>query len=373
MLRASLLAGLLLGSFAMLRLLAPARAPSATPAAADLERALPIIRASTDSTANLALLGDKSLLFSASGRAFLMYATSGHSWVAMGDPVGPVAEHEELVWRFRELADRAGAWSVFYQVTADEVSSYVDAGLALSKLGEEARVSLPVFSLDGGARADLRQAHRRAGRDGLSFRIVPQAGVAPLLPRLRIISDEWLQAKSATEKRFSLGQFSEQYLRHFPLAIVEHEGEIVAFANVWESDSREELSADLMRYTRAAPRGAMDFLFIELMLWGKAHGYRWFNLGMAPLAGLGEHRLAPAWHKLGRFVFKHGEELYNFEGLRRYKEKFVPEWRPRYLAAPGRLALPRVLFDVATLVSGHAIGPLQARERPGVASPRLVA
>jgi phosphatidylglycerol lysyltransferase len=355
MLRASLVAVLLLGSFAVLRLLTPVRAPATVPSSADLERALPVIRASTESAAHLALLGDKSLLFAASGRAFVMYAVSRRSWVAMGDPVGPPDEHQELVWRFRELADQAGAWSVFYQVSAEQLPIYVDAGLALSKLGEEARVSLPGFSLDGSARAELRQGHRRAGRDGLGFRIVPAGDLDAVMPALRQISDEWLQTRSAAEKGFSLGRFSEAYLRHFPMAVVEWRGAIVAFANVWESDSREELSVDLMRHASAAPRGVMDFLFVELMLWGRAQGYRWFNLGMAPLAGLEAHRLAPAWHKVGHFVYRHGEEFYNFEGLRSYKEKFLPEWRPRYLAASGRLALPRVLLDVTALISGNVL------------------
>jgi phosphatidylglycerol lysyltransferase len=359
MLRASLLAVLLLGSFAALRLMAPARTPSPSPSAADLARVLPIIRAAKESAANLALLGDKALLFSDSGRAFLMYAVSRHSWVAMGDPIGPREEREELVWRFRELADRAGAWSVFYQVTAEQLPIYVDAGLALSKLGEEARVLLESFSLEGSSRAELRQAHRRAGREGLSVRIVPSRNVAALMPALRRISDEWLQSKSTAEKGFSLGRFADAYLEYFPMVLVEHQGAIVAFANLWESDTREELSVDLMRHASSAPGGVMDFLFIEVMLWGKAQGYRWFNLGMAPLAGLEEHRLAPAWHKIGRFIYRHGEDFYNFEGLRHYKEKFLPEWRPRYLAAPGRLALPRVLLDVTTLISGRIVDTLR--------------
>ncbi len=68
----------------------------------------------------------------------------------------------------------------------------------------------------------------------------------------------------------------------------------------------------------------MDYLFIELMSWGREQGYRWFNLGMAPLSGLDRHPLAPAWHRVGNFVFRHGEHFYNFEGLRRYKAKFDP-------------------------------------------------
>jgi len=369
MLRASLLAVLVLGSFAALRLMAPARASPLPLTPTDLERALPIIRDSPESSAQLALLGDKSLLFSDSGRAFLMYAVSGRSWVAMGDPVGEAAEHEELVWRFRELTDRTGAWSVFYQVSPGQLAVYVDAGLALSKLGEEARVRLDRFSLDGSARAELRQAHRRAGRDGLAFRIAPACEVPALLPQLRAISSDWLAAKSVAEKGFSLGRFNEDYLRHFPVALVEHAGVLAGFANLWESGAREELSVDLMRHTSGAPKSVMDFLFVEVMLWGRAQGFRWFNLGMAPLAGLEVHRLAPAWHKFGRLVYRYGEHFYNFAGLRQYKEKFLPEWRPRYLAAPGRLALPRVLLDVTALISGGAAETLRkdaARtSRPG--------
>jgi phosphatidylglycerol lysyltransferase len=355
MLRASLLAVLLLGSQAALRLLAPVRASPTLPTDADLERALPIIRGSTDTSANLALLGDKSLLFSASGRSFVMYGVARRSWVAMGDPVGPAAERAELVWRFRDLSDRAGAFSVFYEVAGDNLPLYVDAGLALSKLGEEAHVRLDDFSLAGSARASLRQSNGKARREGLTFRIVRPADSAELMPHLRQVSDEWRQSKAVTEKGFSLGRFSEPYLRRFTLALVEHAGQPVAFANLWESDARAELSVDLMRHTAAAPKGVMDFLFTELMLWGRAEGYRWFNLGMAPLAGLEAHRLAPAWHKVGRLIYRYGENFYNFEGLRQYKEKFQPEWRPRYLAAPGGLAQTRALLDVTTLISGRLL------------------
>jgi phosphatidylglycerol lysyltransferase len=355
MLRASLLAVLLLGAFAAHRLLAPARSAPARSSAADLERAIPIIRSSLDTSANLALLGDKSLLFSDSGKSFLMYGIAHRSWVAMGDPVGNAGEREELVWRFRDLADRAGVWSVFYQVSPENLGLYVDAGLGLSKLGEEARVRLDAFSLDGSSRAGLRQAHRRAQRDGLNFRIARVDDVAPLLPALKQISDDWLQTKSVAEKGFSLGRFSEAYLRHFPMALVERAGQLVAFADLWEGGTHEELSVDLMRHSRVAPTSVMDFLFIELMLWGKAQGYRWFNLGMAPLSGLEAHRLAPAWHKVGRLVYRYGEHFYNFEGLRQYKEKFQPEWRPRYLAAPAGLAQPRVLLDVTSLISGGLV------------------
>ena len=215
-------------------------------------------------------------------------------------------------------------------------------------------MALPGFSLDGHSRAPLRHSHRRAQRDGASFRVVAPADVPALMPQLREVSEAWLTAKGAAEKGFSLGYFDEVYLARFPCALVERQGRIVAFANIWESAPAGELSIDLMRFSAEAPKGVMDFLFVELMLWGKAQGFGWFSLGMAPLAGLEERRLAPPWHKIGRLVYRYGENFYNFEGLRQYKEKFHPQWEPRYLAAPGGMALPRVLLDVTSLIArGH--------------------
>jgi phosphatidylglycerol lysyltransferase len=256
------------------------------------------------------------------------------------------------VWQFRELSDRHAGRTVFYHVTPERLSLYVDAGLSLVKLGEEARAPLAEFSLEGSGRADLRQAKRRAERDGASFGIIPIEHVPSMLPQLRAVSDAWLHDKATQEKGFSIGSFEEDYLARFPIAVVRAEGSIVAFANIWASGNLEELSVDLMRFVPDAPRSTMDYLFIELMLWGRRQGYRWFNLGMAPLSGLETHALAPAWHHVGNFIFKYAEQFYNFEGLRHYKSKFDPTWRPRYLAFPGGLALPGVLLDVSTLISG---------------------
>jgi phosphatidylglycerol lysyltransferase len=351
-LRAALVVVLLATTFLLLNLLQPARPEPAVAKDEDLERARKIINEADATIANAALSGDKRLLFNDAGDAFVMYQVNGRSWIALGDPVGPRAKCEELVWRFRELSDRHGGRTVFYQARGERLPLYVDLGLAALKIGEEARVPLQDFSLEGPARAGLRSDHRRALRGGASFEIVQPEQVPALLPALRKISDAWLAEKSTAEKRFSVGAFTEKYVSNFPIALVRTEGSPSAFANLWPSGTKDELSIDLMRFGPDAPRSAMDFLFIELMLWSRAQGYRWFNLGMAPLAGLERHPLAPAWHRVGNFVFRHGEHFYNFEGLRRYKAKFDPVWEPRYLVAPGGVALPRILIDVSVLIAG---------------------
>ncbi len=351
-LRALLAVTVLSAAFLIINLLGGVRfrPHSATPD--ELGRAKRLVAASDNSLANAVLTGDKQVLFSDTGDGFVMFQTAGASWVALGDPVGPPEVQEDLAWKFRELSDREGGSTVFYQVSASRLSLYVDLGLTAFKIGEEARVDLADFSLEGSARAELRHSRRRAERDGASFELLAPCAVTALLPELRRISDQWLSDKAAAEKGFSVGRFSEGYLSEFPVALVRRHGHPTAFANLWTTGTRSEFSIDLMRFGRDAPRDAMDYLFIELMLWGRQQGYTSFSLGMVPLAGLAEHPLAPAWNRIGNFVFRHGEHFYNFEGLRHFKSKFAPSWDPRYLVAPGGLALPRILGDIAILIAG---------------------
>ncbi len=323
------------------------------PDASDIVKAQEVVARLRNTSANLALLGDKRFLFSPEGNAFVMYAVAGRSFIAMGDPVGPETERRELAWKFREMADCHGGWPVFYEVGPESLPVYVELGLALLKLGEEGYVPVSTFTLEGGANKGLRTGVNKLRKEGCSFRLVSVEEVASLLARLREISDAWLSDKSTREKGFSLGFFREDYVRLFPAATVWREGRLLAFANLWMGAEKGEMSIDLMRYHPAeAPPAIMDFLFAELLLWAKENGYRTFRLGMAPLSGLEDHQLAPLWNRVGALVFRHGEHFYNFQGLRKYKEKFHPEWVPRYLACPGGFTLPTVLANVATLVSG---------------------
>lgn len=338
------------------RLIGHARIRPTPPSPAELEDAAQIALRSPKTVANLALLGDKALLLNESRSAFLMFGIAGRSWVSMGDPIGAPEARSELVWRFRELADAHGAATVFYEVGAESLPLYIELGLTLLKLGEEAIVPLASFSLEGGDRKGLRRTQRDLAKAGATFTVVPPEELPGLLPTLRAISDEWLSHKSTREKGFSLGFFDERYMRHFPAALVRVEDRIVAFANLWLGANRTAISPDLMRHTGDAPHGVMTFLFIELMLWAKAQGYGALDLGMAPLSGLEHRTLAPLWTQAGALIYRHGEHFYNFQGLRQYKEKFAPQWHPKYLASPGGMALPRTLASIATLISGGFIG-----------------
>jgi phosphatidylglycerol lysyltransferase len=186
--------------------------------------------------------------------------------------------------------------------------------------------------------------------------VVPRERVPEILGDLKEVSDGWLAGRGAGEKGFSLGRFSLDYVSRFAAAVVRRKGEIVAFSDVWMTGSKAEISPDLVRYRPGAPEGVMDYLLVELMLWGKAQGYQRVSLGVAPLSGLESRALAPLWGRLNTLAFRHGEHFEDFQALRRCKERFEPEWSPRYLVAPGGLVLPRVLTDIAGLIAGGSRG-----------------
>jgi phosphatidylglycerol lysyltransferase len=300
----------------------------------------------------LAFTGDKKFLTSTGGDAFLMYQVRGSTWAVMGDPVGAPSAWPELFWRVRAMADAAQGRLLLYQISPASLPFAIELGLQILKYGEEAIVHLPSFSLEGPKARPLRHAARRAAREGALFEIAPAAEVPPLLGELRTVSDQWLESKGHGEKSFSLGRFDEAYLGRFDLALVRCGGRITAFANLWATANREELSVDLMRHREPAPYGTMDFLFTRLMAWGRDQGYARFSLGLAPLSGIEARPLSPAWAKIAALLFRHGERFYGFRGLRAYKEKFAPEWEPRYVAGPGGLSLMRAMADLRALIGG---------------------
>ena len=173
-----------------------------------------------------------------------------------------------------------------------------------------------------------------------------------MMAELRAISDEWLGDRHGREKRFSLGAFDAGYLAHFDMAIVRVGNRIVAFANIWRSGDGTEASIDLMRHVNDAPYGTMDMMIVRLIEWARDEGFTRFNLGMAPLSGLRAGPLAPIWARIGHLLFDNGERLYGFAGLRAFKEKFGPDWVPRFVATPPGLSAARGMIDIARLVSG---------------------
>jgi phosphatidylglycerol lysyltransferase len=298
--------------------------------------------------------GDKAV-FWFGDRGFCLYRTIGPYLVVFSDPVvEPADARDELLSALFAYAAEIDRRPIFYQISLEWIPPLHDRGYAFFKLGEEAHVPLAKVTLDGHQGKLYRQIVRRGERDHLRMRVLAPYEVGAVLPELAEISNDWLRGKGQTERQFSIGFFDEKYLRRFPCAIVEDirgPERILAFANLLRGPRHGELSVDLMRYRSEGP-SVMDFLFATLFFYGKEQGYERFNLGMAPLASVGRFHGSHARERLANLLFQHGEHWYNFQGLRFYKEKFDPEWVPRYMAYQNAWEWPAAITNVSALVAG---------------------
>ncbi len=356
-LRAGLAATTLMFFFSIYLLTRPIqRKPSGATQLDDMPVAAVLCELSEDPQAWLSQTGDKRFLMSDTGNAFIMYAVRGASWIALGDPIGDPAEFEVLAWAFADIAAKSNARPVFYEVSARNLGLWIELGLTLHKVGEEAVVSLPEFSLAGSKFKTMRAAMNKRQRDGYEFLVMTPPHSKELFEELNSISDAWLGGKTGREKGFSVGRFNSDYLARFDISVVRKEGRIVAFANIMTSKGGERLAVDLMRYLPEEASGLMEYMFLSLIEHYKEKGAIEFSLGTAPLSGLSERSVARAWNRFGRLIFRHGGAFYNFEGLRAFKQKFQPDWHPRYLALPPKVSPIRAMGDVALLIAGSARG-----------------
>jgi phosphatidylglycerol lysyltransferase len=307
----------------------------------------------TGTTPIMVAVGDKSVFFHDT-RGFCLYRTIGPYLTVFSDPMvtspserGPFLD---ALFGFAAELDRR---PLFYQISLDWIPLLHDRGYHFFKLGEEAHVHLDRLTLEGHAGKLPRQILRRADRDGVTFRIMQPAEIAGRIKELAEISSGWLQAKQLVERQFSIGYFDPAYIQRFPCAVVEarDSGRLLAFANLLQGPRHQELSVDLMRYRTDGP-GVMDFLLLSTMLHARSEGYRRFNLGMAPLASVGEHRGARLGERLAGLLFRRGDHWYNFQGVRFYKQKFDPEWVPRYMAFQSGIEWPVALANVSALIAG---------------------
>jgi phosphatidylglycerol lysyltransferase len=324
------------------------------PEHAELERAREVYRQDGGGEfAHLTFMRDKHLFWSGDHRAVVAYAAVRDRLVALGSPCGPEAAIRRAILDFRQFADAQDRAPVFYEVLEPDLSVYHDLGFDLFKLGELATIRLDEFTLAGKRWEDLRQAVNRSVKEQLTFEIVEAPFDTVLMSELERVSDEWLADKGAREKSFSLGRFDPDYFAWSPIAIVRRAGELIAFANVLPPyGPNGTASVDLMRHIDDAPRGTMDFLFARVMQWAKDQGHTSFSLGMAPLSRVGDNPYARINERLAALAFQYGGRFYNYQGLRRYKEKFQPEWTGSYLAYPRGLWVPGLLIDIAALVAG---------------------
>jgi len=306
---------------------------------------------------------DKSFFFSRSRRSFVAYGVGTHFAIALADPVGPEAETEEIVSDFVEFC-RDNDWgSAFHQTLPDFLPIYEKLGFKKLKVGDDAIVDLARFSLDGKERKGFRHTINKLEDAGIRYRWYEPPLPDEIVAKAKDVSDDWLRIPGRRERRFALGTFEPAYIRSTPVgAAVDAGGKILAFTNQIPSYAKGEATIDLMRHRADAPAGVMDYVFVELFLRMKEHGFARFNLGMAPMSGFQEHENASVEERAVHAFFQRLNFLFSYRGLKRYKAKFADTWEPRYAIYRNPIDLPRMALALSRVSemkqeTAHEIAP----------------
>ena len=306
---------------------------------------------SGNSLTHLTYLGDKKVYWALDGTAMIPYTKFNDKIIVLSDPVVPREKLSDCIQEFQKYLDTYGYKASFLQVAEENLSIYHDNGYYFFKLGEEAVVNLETFNLIGSKKSSFRNLLRRFEKDGYSFSVMEPPHTKELIEKIKNISDEWLGGRK--EKSFSMGWFNEAYLEKGPIAILKdnNKDEIIAFVSLMYCYDDKSMAIDLMRFRKKVPNSTMEFLLLSIILYCQEKGYKRFNLGEAPLSNVG---LTPGSHlleKVARLVYNYGQVFYSFSGLRRFKQKFSPEWEAKYLAYSNFLSLPDILIDSSVMTS----------------------
>lgn len=331
---------------------------------------------------HLYYLGDKEVFFTVGkqkgggevDRAALLYRPYGNTLIALGDPFGDPDAFDQLFADFVDFADKFQLSVAFYEVGEENLARCVNEGLSVAKLGEDATVDITGFTIVGNKGKTYRRMFNKLRDSGCTFEIVEAPYSPELLASLRETSWAWLGDRK--EMSFSLGFFDENYLAQAPIAVVrgaDNPHRIEGFATLMPQ-GREVASVDLMRIRPDAPDGIMDGIFVNLMSWAKEQGYTKFNFGMAPMSNTGNRPHSRVTEKTIWLVYNYGGRIYNFRGVRNYKQKFKPTWKARYLAYTGAHSLPAVAAALSRLINRPSeyraiapVSPVAAAESSGVA------
>ena len=297
-------------------------------------RARDIVRRHGSSTLDyFALRTDKQWFFHRD--SLVAYAIYGGICLISPDPIGP-ANERELVWMaFRRFADSHGWVPAVMGAGEEWLPMYRDSGMHHVYLGDEAVVDIPGFSLAGGDKKGLRQAHNRIKKKGYTVSFHDPAHLSPELSK-ELIALMSLSRQGEHERGFSmmLGRVFDPRDTGMLLTVVRTpEGRAAAMCQFVPATGIHGYSLDLMRRDPGDhPNGLLDFALCSTIEHLQAGNYGGLSLNFATLRStLAGEKGDGAMQRAERWFLKRLSSFAQIESLWLFNAKYDPEWLPRYV------------------------------------------
>jgi lysyl-tRNA synthetase class 2 len=322
-----------------------------------------------DSLGYFALRRDKSVVWSASGKAAVTYRVVLGVALASGDPIGDPEAWPGAIAAYRELVEEYG-WTPAV-MGCSELGATVykrEMGLHALELGDEAVVEVCQFSLDGRPMRGVRQACTRVQRAGYDVQVRRVAQVDKTeIDQLVKAAAAW--RGDAVERGFSmaLSRIGDPTDSDCVVATAHRDGQLQGLLHFvpWGKDG---LSLDLMRRDRGADNGLNEYMIASLVEKCPDLGVRRVSLNFAVFrdalergSRIGAGPISRAWRR----TLLVASRWWQIETLYRFNEKFRPQWEPRFVSFPSSRDIPRIavaaLEAEAFLVRPHRLKRLLGR------------
>jgi phosphatidylglycerol lysyltransferase len=295
-----------------------------------------------------ALASDKSYIINDKKDAFIMYAKSKGSWIALGDPVGKFESRNELLWRFKEIADNASAKPAFIGIDHKYVQIYDDIGLDTFNMGQEARVPLMHFDKEDGCFEYFCHLEKEIEDAGFKYQIISSGKFQQCREIFAKINKEWEKNTNYLKRNFIPGKYDESYMKDMDFGVLRKANKIYAFSVITKAKNRFELSSEVVRYIKC-DYDVFAYIVFKNVLWAKENGYNWFNLGLAYFPSVNNYD-GVIRHFAKMFMFAEHFD-YNLVFLREFKNKFYPAWHNKYIAVHPNKNIVTFIKNFTALVS----------------------
>lgn len=278
---------------------------------------------------------DKQYFFDDADTAAVAYAVHAGVALCLGNPVGNPRKFAKLGRSFKSYCFKNDWKLAFVHIDGSQSKLYETLGLTMQKIGSEAVVDVQDFTTVTLRNKYFRHINNKFTKLGYTSELLTPPHSLDTIATLQSISDEWLSKDGREERGFVMGYFSEEYMQRCDVLLLKDEnGAAQAFLNIIPADfDTQELTYDMLRNRSDGLSNSIDYLMIQLINYASEHGYTRINLGLCPLYGMKDQADKQGiLDRLLHFTFTYGNRVYSFSGLHRFKSKFKPVWRDRYLA-----------------------------------------